>query len=129
MGFLFVLISGMIIGWALEFFYKLFDQGKIIFPKFINVQMYIYTSLFSYLLFSYDFSVIFVIFSLFVFTSGIEFIIGYLCLKIRGYIPWDYLKYRLNYRGIICLKFSFYWLIIAFIYYYLILPSIVSLSF
>jgi len=129
MELLFVLISGVAIGWILEFFYKLYDRKKIVYPKLVSVQMYMWTSLFSYILYIYHPSVIFVTVFLLVFTTGVELITGYFFFMLRGYIPWDYSKYKINYKKIICLRFSLYWFIIALVYYYFVLPIIISLLF
>lgn len=39
---------------------------------------------------------------------------------------WDYSNKKFNYKGIICPEFSFYWLLLASVYYLLIHPKILS---
>ena len=121
-----VLISGLVIGWLVEFLYRSFKKKRTINPLFINEQMYVLTALFSYLLYVMDISFIFVVLFLLLFTTGIEFITGYAALKLKGVRLWDYSNYPYNYKGIICLKFSAIWLVIALIYYYFVLPIIVG---
>ena len=52
------------------------------------------------------------------FTTAIEFTIGYGYLKFKKVRLWDYSDQFLNYKGIVCPLFSFYWLIISLLYYY-----------
>jgi len=129
MDFLIVLLSGVLIGWLLDFFYKLFDRKKIILPRFINVQMYALTGIFCYFLSLVHPSFFFVLPAIFVFTTGIEFLTGYIYLNIFGSIPWDYSRYRYNFKKIVCLNFSLCWLLVGLIYYYYILPILLNFSF
>ncbi len=59
-----------------------------------------------------------------IFPTLIEFITGYLYLKIKKTRLWDYSEEFFSLKGIICLKFSFFWFIISAFYYYLVLPLI-----
>lgn len=129
MNFLIILLSGLLIGWFFEFFYKFFDKKKVIFPRLINIQMYLLTAIFCYILYLYNFPILSVVFAIFIFTTGIEFLTGYLSFKISGIIPWDYSHYKYNFQKLICLPFSLCWLLIGIIYYYFILPILLNLTF
>lgn len=121
-----VFISGLVIGWLAEFLYRSLEREKFIKPLFVNVQMYGYTAVLSYFLFMLDLRPILMVFLLLLFTTGVEFTIGYLFLKLKGVRLWDYTKNVYNYKGIICAEFSLYWLAAALLYYYIVLPSIVG---
>lgn len=54
----------------------------------------------------------------------IELIGGWLLLKFFNLRLWDYSNEKFNYKGFICLKFSFYWMLISAFYYFLIHPHI-----
>ena len=113
---------GIFIGFFLEVIYRSIRARKFIKPKFINLQMYALTGSFLYLIYYQNISFFIKIPLIAIFTTLIEFIVGSLYLKFKNVYLWDYTDQPLNYRGIICLRFSFYWLIISLLYYYLILP-------
>lgn len=46
--------------------------------------------------------------------TTIEFISGYLLLKIFNEKYWDYSNLKFNYMGLITLSFSFYWMILCY---------------
>ncbi len=121
-----VLVSGLCIGWLAEFSYKSLEREKIVWPLLVNVQMYGYAGVFSYFLFLLHLSPALVILLILVFTTGIEFAIGYFLLRFKGVRLWDYTENIYNYKGIVCAEFSLYWLGAALLYYYVVLPSIVG---
>ena len=47
----------------------------------------------------------------------LELIAGLIFVKGMNVKLWDYSNKRFNYKGIVCPEFSFYWIIIALIYY------------
>ena len=57
----------------------------------------------------------------------IELIGGILLLKFFNLRLWDYRDEKFNYKGFICLKFSFFWMLISAVYYFLIHPNIYGL--
>jgi uncharacterized membrane protein len=121
-----VFASGLIGGWLMEFFFRSFEDKKLEEPLFANLQMYGFTAVFSYLLYVWDPEPVFLVPLLFLFTTGIEFSTGYLYLKLKKVRLWNYSKYAYSYKGVICLRFSLYWLAIILAYYYFILPFIVG---
>jgi len=46
--------------------------------------------------------------------TSVEFISGYLLLKIFNEKYWDYSNLKFNYKGLITLKFSVYWMILCY---------------
>ncbi len=55
-------------------------------------------------------------------TTGLELISGLIARFFFHAHLWDYSDQRFNFRGHICLKFSIYWILIAFAFEYFILP-------
>ena len=56
--------------------------------------------------------------------TSVEFITGYLLLKVFNERYWDYSSLKFNYKGLITLKFSIYWSILCYIGIRLIAPII-----
>lgn len=122
------LFIGFMIGFILELIYRSSESKKLIFPKFINYQMYGLTGAFLILVYYLNISLIIKLILMFIFPTLVEFLTGYLYLKIKGIYLWNYSKEPLNFNGLICLKFSLVWFIVAIAYYYTILPLIISLN-
>ena len=58
----------------------------------------------------------------FVLTTGLELGSGFIARYFFHADLWDYSNQRFNFRGHICPKFSFYWILLAFTFEYLISP-------
>ena len=117
----------LIIGRIAELTYRSIEHKKLIIPKIVNIQMYGFTSIFLFLLYILNISIFFEILLMIAFTTGIELLIWYIYIKIKKIRLWNYCDERANYKWIICPLFSFYWLLIALVYYYLALPWIIGL--
>ena len=61
-----------------------------------------------------------------VLMTVIEYIAGYLCLKLNNVRLWDYTGQWGNVNGIICPKFSLIWGLLGALYYFLVHPHILS---
>lgn len=120
-------ICGLTIGYLFEFSYRTWKHKKFIKPKFINAQMYGLMGTFLYLLYTLNAPIIITILLILFFSTGLEFLIGYGYLKLKNIRLWDYSGYLLNYKGIICPLFSFYWLTAALFYFYFIIPQFIKL--
>ena len=57
-----------------------------------------------------------------VLTTSLELVSGFIAHYFFATSLWDYSDQRCNFRGHICLKFSIYWVLLAFAFEYLILP-------
>lgn len=55
-------------------------------------------------------------------TTGLELLSGRIAQRLFGVHLWDYSDERFHYRGHVCLKFSLYWMALAFAFEYLIVP-------
>ncbi|MGG7144309.1 putative ABC transporter permease [Clostridium nigeriense] len=62
----------------------------------------------------YNFNIFIRLFLYIIVPTTIEFISGYLLLRIFNEKYWDYSDLKYNYRGLITLRFSFYWMILCY---------------
>lgn len=58
--------------------------------------------------------------------TAIEYVAGFMCLKLAKVRLWDYTGLWGNIQGIICPLFSFFWAILGAIYYFFIDPYIMG---
>lgn len=126
MQLLIILISGLIIGFVAELTFRSLKNKKIIIPNFYSLILYTLTALFLYAI--YELKIIFFIkiILIVIFTTGLEFLLGYWLKKYKNIILWEYFRHRFNYQGLICPLFSFYWLLLSLGYYYFILPALLK---
>ena len=117
---------GLLIGFFVEFIYRSYNAKKIIIPRFINYFMYGLTASFLVFIYFLQASLFLKLILIFIFPTLVEFIIGYLYLKIKGKYLWTYFEYSPNFMGIITPLFSLFWFIIVVTYYYSILPLIIT---
>ena len=116
------LITGIFLGAILESAYRSKNARKFIVPELINIQMYGLTTVFLAFLYLTQLSLVYKLVLIFIFPTAIEFITGYLYLKLKGSRPWDYSGEPFNFMGIIRLRFSIYWFILSLFFFYFILP-------
>ena len=122
---LIVFLSAIAIGILIEVAYRSYWASKFISPRFMNIQMYIWIGFILYFLYISQINFIYKIIIILITTTGIEYITGYLYLKHKKEKLWDYSEEKYNFKGIICLKFSIYWLLLSLAYYFLFLPLVV----
>ena len=133
--FLFSLFS--IIGWILELLYRSIITKKIVNPGFMSgcvVPIYGVGAIIANLIcilankttFNYKIFLVCIL-SMF-FLSLLELICGYICLKYYHLRLWDYTKYKINYKGYICLNFSLLWAVGGVLYYIFVFPYIDNIS-
>lgn len=138
----FLFFIGSMVGWILELIFRRFfsdanPQRKWINPGFLvgpYLPLYGFSLCFLYLLAHINITfiendilektVLFIIMSIvitiFEYIAGLIFIVG---MKVK---LWDYTNEWGNIKGIICPKFSFYWMILSAIYYFLIHPNVLE---
>lgn len=56
----------------------------------------------------------------------LELVAGLIFVQGMNVKLWDYSGKKFNYKGIICPEFSFYWFMLALVYYFFIHPKIIS---
>jgi uncharacterized protein len=121
-----------ILGWVLEVSYRSFRDKQFVNPGLLKgpyLPLYgtsalILMAAVSLLEGSHLLTKVFVYF---VVTTGLELVCGLAAEHFSQSRLWDYSDQRFNYRGHICLKFSIYWILLAFAFEYLLLPPYQSL--
>ncbi|MCD7784154.1 MAG: hypothetical protein LUH18_01000 [Oscillospiraceae bacterium] len=132
---------GSILGWIMELFFRRFfskanPERKWINPGFCTgpylplygtglCALYLLASLENYLPFESDVVNKIILFVLMaVMMTVIEFIAGFISLKVSKVRLWDYTEEKGNIMGIICPKFSLFWAILGGVYCFFIHPYI-----
>lgn len=124
--YLFIFCLFSVVGWVLELIYRSIVMKKFINPGFMSgcvvplygfgaVIMNIICNLFSGIESNYKIILIFVMSV--ILLSILEFISGHILLKYFHLKLWDYSMYKYNYKGFICLEFSFIWGLLALVFY------------
>ncbi|MCQ2555035.1 MAG: putative ABC transporter permease [Clostridia bacterium] len=138
----FLFFIGSLIGWVIEVIYRKFfsncnPERKWINPGFLvgpYVPLYgfslVILYVFSWIPVNFTENIIIqklVLFLLMaVAITFIEFLAGLLSIKVMHIKLWDYSTEWGNIKGIICPKFTFYWMILSAIYYFFIHPEIIE---
>lgn len=143
----FLFMVGSLFGWVLELLFRRFistnnPQRKWINPGFLTgpcLPLYGFglTALFIMSLLPYvgrDITdtleagqIVAAIIAMGIMMTVIEFIAGLVFIKGMKIKLWDYSNERFNIGGIICLKFSLIWTVLAAVYYFFIQPYVVRL--
>jgi len=119
---LFLFALGLILGWFLEFTYRSYSHKKIVLPKLMNVCLYGTATLVAAVVYKFwNPSFVVVVLIGILATTGLEYLVGSLYLKMRGGRLWYY-REPFSFRGHINLYFSLLWLGLFLLLYYVILP-------
>ncbi len=139
--FSFLFMSGSMLGWVLELIYRNVIAREAHGKKWINpgfltgpyVPLYGFGLCILFLLSDMPVGVqsrfLCDIIHVLVMSAAmtlIEYIAGLIFIKGMKVKLWDYSKNRGNIRGIICPLFSFFWTVLAAIYYFFVNPSVSS---
>ena len=123
--FIFIFFIGSTVGWLIELIYRRIAHKKWVNPGFlVGPYLPIYgfglcaLTLLHINLLYYDFSIILVAIIMCTVLTIIELFSGLLFLKFCHVKLWDYIDCKLNYKGIICPLYSFFWTILGLLYYY-----------
>lgn len=134
---------GSTLGWVAELLYRRFLSGANPERKWINPGfctgpylplygcglciLYLIASLEDYHFFHNEtVNKLMLFLTMTVLMTVIEYIAGYLCLKLNNVRLWDYTGQWGNVNGIICPKFSLIWGLLGALYYFLVHPHILS---
>ena len=58
--------------------------------------------------------------------TALEYVVGRVMISVEHIRLWDYTKCWGNIQGIICPQYSFYWMILSALYYFLVHPHILD---
>lgn len=139
----FLFFVGCILGWCLEVLYRRFTPAnktrRWINPGFLvgpYLPLYGFGLCVLYLLAGLENTPLFsnvtvgskllLFFVMSIAMTLIEYIAGLIFIKGMKIKLWDYSNEKFNVQGIICLKFSFYWMLLGAVYYFLIHPRILG---
>ncbi len=135
----FLFLIGSLVGWMLELLYRRFisdtnPERKWINPGFLvgpYLPLYGFSLCALYLMSNIKVSfihnktireiVLFLIMACIV--TMIEYIAGLIFIKRMKIKLWDYTNEWANIKGIICPKYTFYWVLLSAVYYFLIHPN------
>lgn len=135
---------GAMIGWILELFFRRFFSDSNPERKWINpgfcvgpyIPLYGFGLCILYLLSSLewylpiDHSVLrkgVLVLSMTISLTLIEYLAGWICLKLFKVRLWDYSRVKGNIQGLICPMFSFFWGVLGLLYLLLIHTHILAL--
>ena len=129
--YLFIFCLFSVIGWILELGYRSIVTKKIVNPGFMTgcvVPLYGFGAVILNLLCNLlvpiesEYKVILVFLFSVILLSTLEYVTGLMLLKLFNLKLWDYSKRKYNYKGFICLEFSFVWGLLSLIFYIFIFP-------
>jgi len=135
-----IFVFGAVLGWCIELLFRRFISRK----KWVNpglltgpyLPIYGFGTLFLFIASYFDEYIIgsdltLGLFKLFfvssIFMTLMELISGLFFLKYFKLRLWNYSDERLNYKGVICLRFSIIWGLSSLIYYFFINPYLTKL--
>jgi len=117
-----------ITGWLLEVSYRSFHAKRFVNPGFLKGPYLVLYGTGSLILMGcislfnfYDVNFVVKVFTYFIVITGLELIFGLIGTKLFNIQLWDYSDQFLHYKEHVCLKFSIYWVLLAFCFEYLIL--------
>ena len=138
----FLFFTGSLIGWGLEVFWRKFfsrnnPAHKWINPGFLTgpyLPLYGLSLCLLFVLSMIDVSFIEGAWlrKLFLFAlmaaciTAVEYVAGLIFITGMHIKLWDYSRNRGNIKGIICPQYSFYWMVLSALYYFLIHPAILD---
>jgi len=120
------------LGWILDFWYTSIKKKKLASSAYLNIPLcplYGFGGIALVLLFTYlilPWTTLIAI-SLIMIIS-IEYIGGVFCEKFLKVRVWNYSFSKINFKGYIDLKHSFYWLITILFFYFFIFPQTIILQ-
>lgn len=116
-----IFLISSVIGWIIEVIYRSIAQKRIVNPGFLQgpyLPVYGFGSLTLYLISSLPVGFGFKLAGFILATTLLELVTGLFFINNFGIRLWDYSDNRLNYRGIICPLYSFFWGLFSLIYYF-----------
>ncbi len=122
---------GTVAGWILELIYRtFFSQKTLVNPGFLSgpyLPLYGFGVVYLYLFSLPEIPMYARIFLFFAGTTILELVTGEIFLALFGLRLWNYSDRKFNYKGLVCPLFSFYWTVLALLFYIFIFPQLVLL--
>lgn len=129
--YLFIFCLFSFIGWVIELIYRSIVDKRIVNPGFMTgcvVPIYGFSSIILYIICGITDNIyIFIPLSVVLLTL-LEFISGIILDKFFHLRLWDYSDRKFNYKGLICIRFTIYWLLLALLFKYFMYSRINYLS-
>ena len=126
----FLFFIGSILGWVIELiFRRLISNKKWINPGFLvgpYLPLYGFGVCVFYLVAQISLNPILTIIIMGITVTCIEYIAGIIFIKGMGVKLWDYSDQWGNVDGLICPLYTFFWIILAGLYYYFVNPYIID---
>ena len=119
-------------GWVLEVSYRSLRDRRFVNPGLLKGPYLMLYGIGALILMGcvslvHESTFLIKIFVYFAATTGLELISGFNAQYFFHVRLWDYSDQRFQYKSHICLKFSIYWILLAFAFEYLLLPPYQSL--
>lgn len=131
----FLFAIGSMLGWGLEVLYRKYvSQRKWVNPGFLTgpcLPLYGFSLCILYLLTQLEHTIpikrewmekLFLFALMAIAITALEYLVGTIMISVAHIRLWDYNDCKWNIKGIICPKYSFYWMFLSAIYYFLIHP-------
>lgn len=125
--YLFIFITGAIIGWSLELIYRRYFglSRKWMNPGFLSgpyLPLYGTGVCLLYILCRIQMALPLRVILFALLTTGIEYVTGAFFLKKYNVRLWDYSSEKFNLRGHIAPLYTFFWTILSLLFYYVLYP-------
>jgi len=122
-----------LLGWILEVCYRSMREGHFVNPGLLKgPYLVLYGAaalvLMASVSFIHEYNIFVKVLCYFVITTGLELISGFNAQHFFKVRLWDYSDQRFQFKGHICLKFSIYWILLAFAFEYLLLQTYQGLT-
>lgn len=126
-------ISGSMIGWVIEFFWRrFFDKTKRWGnPGFLSgpwLPVYGFGTLLLFYISNLNISLYFLPILIAIILTSLEYVAGIIFLKVYKIRLWDYTSNRFNVNGLICPFYSFLWMLLGIFFYLIINPVLNNLQ-
>lgn len=121
-----IFFIGSLGGYALGFIYKSIGRKRPFHLGVFNAAIYGFAAVFIYLVHLSDFNPTAKLILIALIPTLLELIFGLFFQKINYQKMWNYSRKKFNYKGIICLEFSFYWIILSILGYCFLIPLVAN---
>jgi uncharacterized membrane protein len=131
---LFLIFSiSSLLGFLIETIYRSLQEKTIIKPGFLSGPYLPIYGTSALIFFGIAFLPIAVQykFAIFIIVPNLlEWIVGEIFLRYYNIRLWDYTDEKFNYKGFVSLKYAFFWLVLAIIFYFILYPNyLVAINF